>query len=309
MTGELLRFAFGLLVAGGEIFVSGAIRLGRSLRIGSWVTGATLMAFATSAPELSVNLVAAAEGHTELAFGNVIGSNVANVGLILAVAAILRPVPLGSHGLERRLLLLTLLAVLGLALDESVRGACARVGWPEACVLLVGFLYYVTRLLQQGGGEKAAPAPESGWLGAGLLGAGLALLAVGGDVAVEGAIGLSSGLNVPPVIIGLSAVAIGTSLPEFFASLAALRRSEKDLLLGMILGSNLFNLLLVLSATALIRPIPVPSGGVFDLLAMAAFAAFLLPGGGGNRSLARPHGLVMLTAYLAYLGARVILDP
>jgi cation:H+ antiporter len=171
--------------------------MGRLLRIGSWMTGATMVAFATSAPELAVNPVAAAEGHTELAFGNVIGSNVANVGLVLAFAATLRPVPLGSHGLERRLLLLTLVAVFGLALDESLRGASARVGWPEACVLLVGFLYYLTRLVQRSGGATA-PAPESGWLGASLLGAGLALLAVGGEVAVEGAIGLSSGLDIPP---------------------------------------------------------------------------------------------------------------
>lgn len=97
-------------------------------------------------------------------------------------------------------------------------------------------------------------------------------------MAVKGAIGLSSGLDVPPVLIGLSAIAVGTSLPELFTSLAALRRGEEELILGTILGSNLFNLLWVLSTTALIRPIPIPSGGVLDLLAMAAFSAFLLPG-------------------------------
>lgn len=276
MTGGVIELALGLglLAVGGEIFVSGALRMGRFLRVGSWATGATLVAFGTSTPELAVNWVAAAEGHTELAFGNVIGSNIANVGLVLAVAATVRAIPLGRHRFERGLLLLTIVAVFGLAVDESLRGASARIGWPEACVLLVGFFYYLTRLLRRGWPRTALVA-ESGSRAASLLAVGLALLAEGGDVAV---IGLSSGLDVPPVLIGLSAIAVGTSLPELFTSLAALRRGEEELILGTILGSNLFNLLLVLSTTALIRPIPIPSGGVLDLLAMAALSAFLLPG-------------------------------
>lgn len=309
MTGDALRLALGLglLVLGGEVFVSAALRMGRLLRVSTWTIGATLVAFATSAPELAVNLAAAAEDHTELAFGNVMGSNMANVGLILGVAAMLRPVPLGNHGLERRFLALTLLAVLGLALDESLRGASAHVGWPEACVLLAGFFYYLTRVLQRG---APAPGSEAGWRGASLrAAAGLALLALGGDVAVEGASALSTRLEIPPALVGLSVVAIGTSLPELFAALAALRRGEGALILGTILGSNLFNLLLVLSATALVRPIPVPSGGVLDLLAMAAFSALLLAGRHGGSSLARPHGLVLLLAYLGYLSARMILRP
>lgn len=158
MTGGVIELALGLglLAVGGEIFVSGALRMGRFLRVGSWATGATLVAFRTSTPELAVNWVAAAEGHTELAFGNVIGSNIANVGLVLAVAATVRAIPLGRHRFERGLLLLTIVAVFGLAVDESLRGASARIGWPEACVLLVGFSLLLDTSSKAGLAEDSA---------------------------------------------------------------------------------------------------------------------------------------------------------
>lgn len=309
MTGDVLRLVLGLglLILGGEVFVSGALRMGQLLRVPTWTIGATIVAFATSAPELAMNLIAAAKGHTALAFGNVVGSNVANVGLILGVAATLRPVPLGNHPLERRFLALTLLAVLGLALVGLSSEASASIAWPEACLLLAGFFYYLTCVLRS---SAPAPAPgtESAWLGPLLRGvAGLALLALGGQVAVEGASGLSTRLEIPPTLVGLSIVAIGTSLPELFASLAALRRGEGALIVGTILGSNLFNLLLVLSTTALVRPIQVPRGGVVDLLAMGAFSAVLLAKHGDDSSLGRPYGVLLLLAYLGYLSARMIL--
>jgi len=302
----LLGFALGLvmLVAGGELFVMGALRLGGMLRVSSWVTGATFVAFATSAPELSVNLVAAVHGRTDLAFGNLVGSNIANIGLILAVAVLLRPVPMGDHGRERGFLALLLVATLGLVLDSALRGGAAKIGWSEACALLLGFFFYLARLVRQDGVAESQ-GPSRGWLRAALaVAAGLMLLGLGGDVAVRGASGLAQALRVPPVLVGLTAVAVGTSLPELFASLAALRRGEAELLLGTILGSNLFNLLFIMSATALVRPVAVPPRGLLDLLVMAAFSAFLLRVGLRGRSLVRPQGVLLLLAYLVYVGAR-----
>ena len=299
----LLVVGLALLVVGGDLLVRQASALAVRLGVSSLVIGLTVVAFGTSAPELAATLAASLRGVPELGVGNVLGSNVANIGFILGLTAAIAPIA-GSRGFVRREIPVVL-AVMVLLLPLAWNGLLGRVEGTVLLGLLVLYLLVMLRqdrtsLEEEAPDEDAAHAPL--WRsGLGAL-AGIVALVAGAEALVRGATDIAATLGVPDRVIGLTMVAFGTSLPELASSFAAARRGEGGMVLGNIAGSNIFNILAVLGVTALVTPIPVDLDVVFgDLLIAIAFSAVLLPMMGLREGLGRKRGIALFLAYLLYV--------
>ena len=310
-----------LLVGGGALLVRGASDIATSLGVSPLVVGLTVVGFGTSSPELVVNVLGAMNGATELAFGTVVGSNISNLALVLGAAALIAPIRIES-GLVRRelpLLLLgtTMLAVM--ALDEVLEGRPSSIGRSDSVILVLLFgvfvytnvldFYRVKRqdplLAEVAGYPLSAPETTSAWRWP-MTVVGIGLLYAGGRLTIDGSTELAGLLGIAPTIIGLFVVAIGTSLPELVTSIIAALRNEPDLALGNIIGSNLFNSLIVLPAAGLINPVPIPHGGIADLVVSWARAAVLLPVFFLKQArLGRTVGVCLLLAYAVYAAWRL----
>lgn len=281
-----------LLIGGGTAMVHGASQAAIKLGWSPMLIGLTIVGFGTSAPELIVSLVAAAQGVSEIVFGNVIGSNICNIGLVLGVAALFSPLQIHGQLVRRELPLLLLgsAAILVMALDEYLFSVAPRINALESIILLLlfaGFLYLTAIGLRNTRRSECGlrsdiehsrimrgQAPgQYWWL---TLAAGFALLFIGGKVTVDGSVALAELLGVSSAIIGLFVVAVGTSLPELVTSAVAALRGESDLAVGNVVGSNIFNGLFVLPLSGLISNIAVPPGGVIDVLVSMAFAILLV---------------------------------
>ncbi|MFO7854453.1 MAG: calcium/sodium antiporter [Paracoccaceae bacterium] len=297
----LVALAVGLvlLILGGDLLVRGALALALRLGLPAAVIGATVMGFGTSAPELAASLEAALAGLPGIALGNVVGSNVANIGLILGVSVLLAPAVADRAALKRdgAAMLLAALACAALALAPGGIGRLAGLG------LLAGLAAYLLVALR-GGAAEALPAGAVGplWRGLAVAGGGLAAVVVGAGWLVEGASVLAAEAGVSEAVIGLTVVAVGTSLPELAASVAAAARGRGDLALGNVLGSNVFNVLGILGVTALVAPLP---GGVLTALDLGAMVAatLLALALAWAGALGRIAGVGLLGLYALYLGA------
>lgn len=333
---DLTFFAAGLaaLAAGADWMVSGAARLADSVGVPPLLVGLTVVAFGTSAPELMVSVGASWRGQGGLALGNVMGSTVANVGLIVGVCALFSPVAVHRRLLARETPLVVAVVAVVLALSYN-----AVLGRLDGLALLAAFAVYLVLLLRWAlppgaGAGPALPAdpaslapgaalhslPGTGEAGSGRAGesrsdggtnrtveagraaVGLAALLLGAHVLVEGATGLARDFGVPEAVIGASLVAVGTSLPELASSVVAAARGLGDVAVGNVIGSNVFNLGLVLGAAAAVRPIRVDAGTVLtQVLPALAFSLLLVPLAHSGRRVSRPEGLLLLTAYGAFL--------
>ena len=314
----LLALGLGLLLVGGEAILRGASGLARGLGVSQLVIGLTVVAFGTSAPELAVNGIAAWRGRGGISFGNIIGSNMANIGLIVGVAACIRPILIERVLVFRELpmMLLATAAAIVLSLDDALSAGPNRFDRADGILLLMlfgVFLYYTigdfvarrTEDVLAAKGPSAANGDRSrGALirDAGLTVLGLAMLVGGAHLAVESAVGVARVLGVPEVIIGLTVLAVGTSLPELTASIMASLRGQVSLAIGNVVGSNIFNLLLVAGATATIRPIPVPQSGGTDLWVLALLSMALLGMSvTQRRQIVRTEAVLLLLSYVSYL--------
>ncbi len=316
----LLAIGLSLLVAGGHWLVRGASQLAESLGVSELAIGLTVVAFGTSAPELSVNAAAALRGDSAISFGNVIGSNVANVGLVLGLCAVLRPLRFESAIVSREIpmMLLATVAAVILGLDR-MRDAPEVYDLSDGLMLLLLFslfLYYtVSAVLGERDTDSLTASTRGGpasaaarWLPAGLFGAlGLALLLLGAQLTVSSASALAEAMGVPSVVIGLSVVAVGTSLPELVTSLVATSKGQTSLAVGNVVGSNIFNLLFILGLTSVVRPVAVPAvGGGADLAALVVFSVLLVPlSRAGDARVGRLEGGALVVAYLGYIGWRL----
>ncbi|NYI42022.1 calcium/sodium antiporter [Demequina lutea] len=292
-------------------FVDGAAAVARYLGMPALLVGMLVIGFGTSAPELVVSVFAAAGGQPELAFGNALGSNIANIGLILGVTAVVTPV-LVHRGILRKELpvLLGVTVLLGvLTFDKHVSRADAVVLLAVLVVLIVWSILVARRSTDDELGKQveaeAAAHPLTrraawGWLIAGLL-----LLVVSSRVLVWGAVAIAKGLGWSDLVIGLTVVALGTSAPELASSIAAARKGENDLALGNVIGSNLFNTLGVIGLAGVISPAAISADLVMrDIPVVFAFASALVvfavwPLGRGR--VTRIEGLLLVAAYVAYL--------
>lgn len=319
-----LMLGIALLIGGGTLLVRGASEIAASLGVSPMVVGLTIVGFGTSTPELVVNVVGTMRGATGLAFGNVVGSNITNLGLVLGAAALMTPISIQGQVVRREvpLLLLAIAVMTVMALDGLLDGRVAMIARSDAIVLMLLFCIFIyINAMDMVQIRRADPlilnieenpliethaVGRYRWL---LVIAGILLLAVGGEVTVRSGIALAEGLGVSGALVGLFAVAVGTSMPELVTSIIAAMRRESDLALGNVVGSNIFNSLVVLPAGGVIGQIPVPRGGIGDLVVSLLLAAFLIPVFiFGKAKMGRKTGLFLLVAYFSYIIVRVQYD-
>ncbi|GIV79191.1 MAG: sodium:calcium antiporter [Litorilinea sp.] len=303
----LLVVGLILLTAGAEGLVRGGASLARRLGLTPLVVGLTVVAFGTSMPELVVSLSSALRGVGDISLGNVVGSNIFNVGVILGLSAVVSPIriQLGLIKLDMPVLIGISLLALGLALSGSVsRGAGVVL-----VLLLIAYTAFNIRLARKQTAaavaqefEEGVPGPTASWLWDLLfiLG-GLGLLIYGSNLLVNSAIALARAFGVSEAVIGLTLVAAGTSMPELATSIVAALRRQSDIAVGNVVGSNIFNILGILGVTAMVRPVLAPGISRLDLGVMVAYAAVLLPLLWSGQRLDRREGLLLVGGYLAYL--------
>jgi len=305
-----LLAGIALLAFAADRFVDGAAAAARHARMPPLVIGMLVVGFGTSAPEMVVSGFAAHAGNPGIALGNAYGSNITNIGLILGLSALLAPVAVRSRVLRRELPVLAAVTLLAFALARD--GGLSRAdAWVHLGVFAGLIAWSVLQAVRQRGDsfgvEVAAELRERTMpLGRALfwLSAGLVLLVAGSRVFVWGAVELARGLGVSDLVIGLTIVALGTSLPELASSVAAARKNEHDIALGNVLGSNLFNTLAVVGIAGAIRPFPVAPEVLFrDFPIMAAFTLAIFALGFGLRGpgrINRPEGALLLAAWIGY---------
>ena len=307
-----LYFVFGLLALylGAEWLVGGAARVARRLGTSPLVVGLTVVAFGSSAPELLVGVVASVQERSDVVLGNVLGSNIINIALILGLSALAAPLKVGMRLMSREAPLMVFVSI-GVAV-MMLDGALGRV---DAGILLIGFvafLAFVLRAAQAEPEEVAAEyvqyeseerGPPDGRMLKDILLVmlGLAGLVAGAQLLLMSAVFFARLVGVSEVVIGLTVVAIGTSLPELATCVVAAMRQESDIALGNAVGSNLFNLLSILGVSALIRPIPVGAELLqFEVPAMILFAILLVPLAWHGRVLGRISGSVLVGGYVVF---------
>ena len=299
-----------LLILGAERFVHGAAATARNFGIAPLLIGLTVVAFATSAPEVLVSVVAASRGEPGLAIGNAIGSNIVNIGLVLGMTAIIRPIKLESATLRREmpaLLAVTLLTV-SLFLDSRLTNI-------DGYVMLTGLVIVMIWLVRLGSRSAAndpikrdfeAEIPDDVSMKSAVIWVvvGLSALLLGAEWLVTGAIGIAQTLGVSEVVIGITIVAFGTSLPELAVSLISVLKGEYGLAIGNIVGSNIFNLLAVIGIAAAIEPMALhPSVLSLHIFVMVAFTLVLFAmtyDYDGKARLSRLEGVALLAAFIAY---------
>ena len=298
-----------LLAGGGELLVRGASSLAARLGMSSLVIGLTVVAFGTSAPEVAVSVGATLEGRGAIAVGNVVGSNLFNVLLILGASALIVPLAVSRQILRVDVPLMICASILCLVM--AVDG---RYGWSDGVLMLLSFTAYVVFTVREGRRQAALDQPETPAFSFGmavlLVVGGLALLVLGAHYFVEGAVALARSLGMSEAVIGLTIVAAGTSLPEVATSLTAAVRGQRDIAVGNVVGSNIFNVLLILGVATFTSggQLEVPPSILrFDLPLMLASAIALAPIAMARGFLARWEGAFFLAAYCAYV-AFLVLD-
>ncbi|MCE5185442.1 MAG: calcium/sodium antiporter [Planctomycetaceae bacterium] len=310
MQGTILLMA-GLVavILGANWLVDGAVAVARRLKVSDLAVGLTLVAFGTSLPELTVNVVAAIQNQPDVAIGNVVGSNICNILLILGISAMIYPLKVGYGTVWKEIPLCFLAAVVLLVScgDSWLDGTEAILSRSEGIVLLgffVVFLYYTAGLQAEEpevplGGRRMRPSFQIGLL---IIG-GLAFLIAGGKATVEGAVSMASAMGISEGFISLTIVAVGTSIPELATSAVAAYKKNADISMGNVVGSNIFNTFFILGVSALLRPLPISNEMMFSLIASVAAAAilFICMFTGSRHKLDRWEALLMLLLYGMFL--------
>lgn len=305
-------FFFGaglaLLIAGAELLVRGASRLAGQWGITPLVIGLTVVAFGTSAPELAVSVQSGLSGQGDLALGNVIGSNIFNVLFILGIAALITPLSVSVQLIRLDVPIMITASLLTLALGWN--GVISRL---DGGILFLGMLAYTGYMIYASRHGQItspeaempddAPAPRLWWISTLLVLAGLGLLVLGSRWLVEGAVAFARMLGVSEMVIGLTLVAMGTSLPEVVTSIIASLRGERDIAVGNVVGSNIFNLLSVLGVAGMVAPEGIPVNDAersFDIPVMIAVALACLPIFMSGGRISRGEGALFLGYFFAY---------
>ncbi len=303
-----------LILVGANILTDGSSAVARRWGVSELVIGLTIVAFGTSAPELVISLMSAAKGATELAIGNVVGSNIFNVLMIIGIVALIKPMKVGRSTIANELpmVFLSALALLAIGngplLDGAPEAVVSRV---SGILLLLFFAIFMRYTFHQ---AHSAPSPETEAElaadnpGMGLLKAslfivgGLAGLIFGGNLFVVGASDIASALGVSEAVIGLTIVAVGTSLPELATSIVAAIKGKGDLAIGNVIGSNIFNIFMVAGASAVVEPLRFGSIGNVDLLTLTLACLLFWAFGrwGGKDEYTRAEGAIFVAIYIAY---------
>lgn len=303
----LVLFVTGLLilVGGAESLVRGSSALALRLGITPLVIGLTVVAFGTSSPELAVSIESALSGSSSIALGNVIGSNIANIGLILGITAMIQPMTVQPSLLKEQIPLMIVISfvIWAMAADKVINY------WDGIMLVaaLIGFLLHSYHSSKKNAVEEdvlpcdVQSLKDKTWFCILLILIGLAGLIGGGMLFVRSAVEIAQIYDVDEAIIGLTIVAIGTSMPELATSVVAAVRKESDIAIGNIVGSNIFNILAILGIASLISPLSSIGFSTADYVVMISFAVILLPMAWSGRTLSRPEGTVLLLGYLSYM--------
>lgn len=310
----ILLVGFFVLIKGAGYLVDGASSVATRMKISPLVIGLTVVAFGTSAPELIVNVLSAFTGANQVAIGNILGSNMANILLVLGFAAALRALTVSKQTVTKEIpfsllaALVVLVFVSDVALDGSATNIISRTDGLAMLGFFVIFMYYTyftsRALPQETKQTKVLPRAKAYLF---VLG-GLVALFIGGHVIVDNAVHIANLLGISQSIIGLTIVALGTSLPELATAIAAVRKGETDMAVGGIVGSNIFNIFLVLGITSAVSPIIFDAGNFMDAIivivaSMLLFVALFI---GERHSLQRWAGVLFVAFYLLYIGFRVV---
>jgi len=309
----LLIVGFVFLIKGAGLLVDGASSIARRLHISDLVIGLTVVAFGTSTPELFVNIMASLKGNTDIAIGNILGSNIANVFLILGVSSIVFPLTV-SKGTVWREIPFSLLAALVLGfvandqlIDKSGSSLLTRIDGLVFFSFFVIFIYYSSTIAKQiEGMEEHVPSKEYGFVMLVVL--GLVGLTAGGKWIVDGAVHLALKSGMSESLVGLTIVAVGTSLPELATSAMAAYKRNVEIAVGNVVGSNIFNVFFVLAVSSVVKPLPFQLKANRDIgvVILADILLFVSMFTGKKRLLDRWEGFVFLALYAAYITALVV---
>lgn len=306
---EIILYLFGGLVflfLGAEGLIRGSSNLAIKIGITPLVVGLTVVALGTSAPELVVSLKAALMGNSSISLGNVIGSNIANITLILGIAALIRPIKINASIVKREIFIMLLVSTLFvLFLWEG------QIGFFDGFIFVIGLIFYITtnivlsrkekNILVKNEFEQVMQRKLGTTISLILLIAGLALLVVGANIFVQSCVAIAKLFNISNAIIGLTIVSIGTSLPELATSIVASYKNQSDIILGNVIGSNIMNILAILGITALIIPISSAGISTVDIGVMIFTAIILLPLIKMGSIISRTEGAILLIGYACYI--------
>ena len=294
----LLVFGFVLLVKGADWFVDGASGIAAKLRIPQLVIGLTIVAMGTSAPEAAVSISAALKGSADITIGNIVGSNILNIFIILGLASAIVPIAVAKSTI--RVDIPFMLAISGALLALGWDGTITMVDGLIMLALFAAYLGYMLYMAKKGGQEGEEIKDMKLWQALLYTAIGLVLIVWGADVAVDAATALARIFGLSERFIGLTVVAMGTSLPELFTSVTAARKGNADIAIGNIVGSNIFNILFVVGLSAMIVPVPFTANFRIDTIVAIAAGVMLLLCSLKQRKLIRWHGIAMLLGYGAY---------
>ncbi len=305
LTYLLFILGFALIVKGADWLIEGAVTLARKFRVSEIAIGLTIVAFGTSAPELVVNVVSSIRASGELVVGNIIGSNVANIALVLGVAGIIAPLAI-KKSLVRKEIPFGILGVAAIYLLATRSDGMLTLERWSGGILLAGFAIFLWMIWRSKKmDEKMQPQPKLDLGMAGIcIAGGLMSLGVGGELVVDSAVRIAESFGVSEKLIGLTLVAIGTSLPELVTSAVAVKKGKIDIAVGNVVGSNVFNIFWVLGISALINPISFASNMVVDLGVLAGITLLLLAAtfAGKKYKLDCYEAIILLASYAGYLG-------
>lgn len=315
LTYILFVLGFVFLIIGANWLVDGASSVAKKMKISAIVIGLTIVAFGTSAPELIVNIFASATGNTDIAIGNILGSNIANILLILGISAMIYPLTSKRNTVwkEIPLSLLAAIILMVLANDKLIDGDCfsglTRIDGIVLVAFFIIFIYYTFGIAKISGEASSSDIQQFSYPKSFLyIIAGLIGLTLGGKWIVDGAVKIAEIFNMSQSLIGLTIVAIGTSLPELATSAIAAYKKQTDIAIGNIVGSNIFNIFWILGISSIIRPLPLNSNSEIDLLMtiVASLILFLIMFVGKKHIVERWQGALMVLIYFSYITFLII---
>ena len=305
-----------LLCIGGYAIVSGGVSLAKKLRISSMVIGLTVVAYGTSTPELAASILAAFNSHTELILGNIIGSNISNIGMVIGISAIFAPLLISRITVTRWIPIMIGVSLLVVAM--SYDGEISQIDGLMLIAALIAFTLYTIKTVKKQKVQDASAENETiegeYFLSKykietypqsfALIGIGILLLFLGGHLTVDGAVNIAQSLGLSQLVIGVVIVAIGTSLPELITSIIAIAKKETDIGVGNIVGSNIYNILLILGVSSAMVGIPVATDVFSNYYIMIAFSLVLFIG--FRKYIPRVVGIGLAIAFAVYLGSLLI---
>ncbi|MEG0856291.1 MAG: calcium/sodium antiporter [Terrisporobacter sp.] len=310
----LLIIGFFFLIKGADLFVEGAASIAKKFNVPAMVIGLTIVAMGTSAPEAAVSITSSLAGQNDMSVANVVGSNFFNILIVLGVSAILAKLPVEKNTIKKDTPFLLL--VSGLLLLFSLNMNISRI---EALILLVVFVYFLITTVKSAkniNNEPIAEAATTSELEAGeeiaipktilLSIIGIVGIVLGGDMVVDSATVIATSFGMSANLVGLTIVAVGTSLPEFVTSVIAVRKGETEIAIGNVIGSNIFNILLVLGLAALISPINISMFALIDIIFMCSITVLLYLFMKKDNSLVKTHGYIFIIVYIAYMAYTIM---